>query len=956
MKSLKKESRLRIPTSSKLPELLENAKGLALAAAPGASQGLGCGLEAAPQDKKRAKVPEQPTPPIQEEPEPVSNILQGDDILALAIKKEDLKKQHVPRLKEQEGKAVITQHLLIRKHRPRDVRREVCHLVAHPATPDAAAKLLDYSGPANSFQGSEQILPHHILGCLSDFKRIALARGNTQLAELIHIPPCELNLSSTKDELKDRSPKEEKAHLPLQHNFLKNWQRNLALRKKQQEALSERLKKPVGELLMHSGETYRRIQEERELLDRALPTEHDGKVTQESRGFWSRLENLGDEVTGLVMTKTKTQRGLLEPITHVRKPHSIQVETGLLGQQEAWYRYTWDRSLFLIYRRKELQSIMEELDFSQQDIEGLEVVGKGRPLSTVTVENYSVVEESKRSTSEATTLLDLLANDVDCDVESMPILGPSLLFCGKPACWIRENSSEEKVQVGIEVRLTFETIEGQKTSSELTVVNNGTVVIWYNWQRRSQLDAFRDMKRNRVQQFYFDNREGVILPEETKTFTFFFKSSDAGIFRECWEFATHPVLLGGALLLVNLHAISLTQDLFREGRISLQKKLATQEANTVVESVMQELLQGILTPERPSSPVDSYLTEEEVFRYKNPQLCYQYQVVQSLQELWCRYAPVMAKSKELSQNLEPTLPLKCTPSAHHGRRQEPNVLKVVDASFGPIKSKASTRKSPWKKIMEGVLEEEDLQLQSMRRGSLPEWNLSLKDFREIMMALPEEHQREDALIGLNKMTSELCKGPKQLQSDFRHQMGLYLWRDLIDSLVSHALWLRSLLGLPEKETIYLDVPEEHGQVLRSHATMSVLEGKVSSGRAMKEDRKGTAQERKQLGTREREDKKGTKSPAKDTRQDLQDRFNSKKHKAKDDKKPLKSVSRDRVYQAHYSTGPSQEPTDPLVMEKYTHRLYTEVYGLLEDLLTDLMAMADELGPITNVEETLRLCT
>lgn len=33
-------------------------------------------------------------------------------------------------------------------------------------------------------------------------------------------------------------------------------------------------------------------------------------------------------MTGLVMTKTKAQRGLLEPITHVRKPHCIQAETG----------------------------------------------------------------------------------------------------------------------------------------------------------------------------------------------------------------------------------------------------------------------------------------------------------------------------------------------------------------------------------------------------------------------------------------------------------------------------------------------------------------------------------------------------------------------------------------------------------------------------------------------------
>ena len=183
-----------------------------------------------------------------------------------------------------------------------------------------------------------------------------------QLAELIHTPPCLMTLISTKEEPKQEAPKEEKAHPPwvppLQHNFLKNWQRNIALRKKQQEALSgeqsgqdaclasalrlcccvfsppspaepgfrlvafvlsapkcflyllghevspvtgadqraraptcsdlvvglhswfslERLKKPVSELLMHTGETYRQIQEERELLDRMLSTRSDGKV------------------------------------------------------------------------------------------------------------------------------------------------------------------------------------------------------------------------------------------------------------------------------------------------------------------------------------------------------------------------------------------------------------------------------------------------------------------------------------------------------------------------------------------------------------------------------------------------------------------------------------------------------------------------------------------------------
>uniref|UniRef100_A0A8C6G3V8 MYCBP associated protein n=1 Tax=Moschus moschiferus TaxID=68415 RepID=A0A8C6G3V8_MOSMO len=933
-------------------------------------------------EKKRAKVPEQPTPPIQEEPEPVSSVLQGDDILALAIKKEDLRKQHIPRLIETEDKHVITQRFIIRKPKPKDHRRKVSHLVAHPATPDAATKPLDYSGPGDIFHGSDQILPHHILGSLQDFKRIAVARGNTQLAELIHTPPCLMTLISTKEEPKQEAPKEEKAHPPwvppLQHNFLKNWQRNIALRKKQQETLSERLKRPVGELLMHTGETYRQIQEERELLDRMLSTRSDGKGCELTSGFWSRLEYLGDEMTGLVMTKTKTQLGLVEPITQIKKPWSIQAEMGLPAQKDAWYRYTWDRSLFLTCRRKELQSIMAELNFSQQDIDGLEVVGKGRPFSAVTVEDYSLFERSLESSSEDTVHLDLLANYPD--VVPMPVLGPSLLFCGKPACWIRSSNSEDKRHVGIAVRLTFETLEGEKTSSELTVINNGTVAIWYDWRRRSQWDSFQDLKRNRMQRFYFNNQEGVILPGKTINFTFFFKSLNAGIFRECWEFGTHPTLLGGALLQVNLHAVSLAQDIFRDERKLLESKLASHEAVTIVETVLQEMLRGILTPERTQSPVGASVTEEDLFRHRNPQLHYQHQLVQHLHSLW-RWCLVLSPTAEEARPGEegrrsPRAQAAAAPSAHSEEtsvkiessahlkspsldpqlpRQDSEALKDSQDHVGSPKTGLGVRHSQRKSIMEEILVEGSPDPESIRSPweldglPLPEWNLCLQDLRKAVMALPEENQREDALIRLNKAALELCQEPQPLQSDFLYQMCLQLWRDLIDSLVSHSLWLRALLGLPEKETIYLDMPEE-----QDRKSPPVTEVKVTSGKVGKEDRKGASQERKQFGIRDKEDRKGARLPP-----GKEDRSNSKKHKTKDDKKPAKSLSRDGLSleePAPDSIIPSQEPIDPLIMEKYTHRLHTEVYGLLDALVTDLLALADELNPQKNVEEPLRLCT
>ncbi|XP_008046671.1 MYCBP-associated protein [Carlito syrichta] len=947
MKSLKKDSRLRL-APTRFQEVAESIK-----------------------ERKRAKVPEQPTSPTQEDPEPVSNVLQGDDILALAIKKEDLEKQHIRRLTETEGKPAITQKFIIRKLKPMDPRRKVCHLVAHPANPDVATKPLDYSGPGDSFDGSDQILPHHILGSLQDFKRIAVARGNLQLAKLIPSTPCLMTLISAKEKSKQKAPKEEKRHPwapPTQHNFLKNWQRNITLRKKQQEALSEHLQKPVGELLMHTGEAYRRIQEERELIDRALPTQHDGKGS-ETTGFWSRLEYLGDEMTGLVMTKTKTQRGLVEPVTYIRKPFSTQVETGLPAQRDAWYRYTWDRSLFLISRRKELQRVMAELDFSQQDIDGLEVVGRGRPFSAVTVEDYTVFERSQESSSEDTVSLDPLSSS--SDVTPMPVLGPSLLFCGKPACWIRGSNPEDKKQVGIAACLTFETLEREMTSSELTVVNNGTVAIWYDWRRQHQLDTFQDLKRNRMQRFYFNNREGVILPGETKNFSFFFKSSTAGIFRESWEFGTHPALLGGAILQVNLHAVSLTQDHFRDERKLLESKLVAGEAVTIAEHMLQELLMGVFTPERVPSPVDTYLTEEDLFQHRNPQLCYQHQVVQHLHRLWHQYMAPPSRAKEArlgeeerlspraqvskaSTSTELSPRFRSPVSETHLHRQESEAPRDSRDSTGLHKMGAGTKSSHWKSIMEEILVEESPDMESAKSpgelGGLPppEWNLCLEDFRKAVKVLPDEAQREDALVRLNRAALELCQEQRPLQSDLLHQMCLHLWRDVIDSLVSHSLWLRALLGLPEKETIYLEVPEEQDQ-----KSLPVTEVKVPAGKVGKEERRGAAQEKKQLGIRDKEDKKGAKLSVKE------DRSNSRKHKAKDDKKATKSISRDRLSledSAPDSTLPSQEPIDPLVMEKYTQRLHTEVYGLLDTLVTDLMVLADEFSPTQNVEEPLRLCS
>uniref|UniRef100_A0A8D0L7K5 Uncharacterized protein n=1 Tax=Sphenodon punctatus TaxID=8508 RepID=A0A8D0L7K5_SPHPU len=50
-----------------------------------------------------------------------------------------------------------------------------------------------------------------------------------------------------------------------------------------------------------------------------------------------------------------------------------------------------------------------------------------------------------------------------------------------------------------------------------------------------------------------------------------------------------------------------------------------------------------------------------------------------------------------------------------------------------------------------------------------EWNLSFEDFKQALLLVPEEEEREAALAQLNKAALELCVVPRPTQSDLLYQ-------------------------------------------------------------------------------------------------------------------------------------------------------------------------------------------
>ncbi|KAM9258290.1 LOW QUALITY PROTEIN: MYCBP-associated protein [Cariama cristata] len=847
---------------------------------------------------------------IAEEPEPISCVLQGDDIQALAIKVEDLEKLHAPHLPCDAGRIPVRRKCLLRKYRPKETKAAAHLLAAYPAFPKAPREPLTFSGPGLCGDGFEEILPHHILGSLQEFKMGALARGNTQMADSVEVSHPDVTAAALKEE--HGGEKKKKVHqTPLaEHKALQNWHRNMAIRKKQEKYLGEILQRPENELLMSISEDYRQIQEERDLIDRILPALLPGKGYRRGSEFWSQPERIGDELTGLTMTLTQRERGYPEPVTHVGKPHTVRMETGLKPPKRIPFHLTWDKSLFLKHRRQELKSILEELDFYKPDLDGLEVIGKGQPFTSVSTEPFP------RSTTseESETLSDSLRDYPDVVPEA--VLGPSLDFCGQPARWINCTTSCRD-EIGIAARLTFETLAGEKAESSLMVSNDGTAAIWYNWMRLPQQIPSRETKGKRMQCFYFDTRPGVILPGETRKFFFLFKSERAGIFSESWEFRTHPLLLGGALLQVTLWGIAVYEDKLADLREKLESDLAAREGATIVEESLKELLVRIGTPERTPSPVGANITEEEMFHWKNPELHYQHPVVKQLHELWRQHMTVPSAFEE---------------KVPWGQKSTAEDTRYRESTSGALPAPSSTTEVPgWKNTLE---EAPSQTMNAKEKEPAPSgWNLSFEDFKQAIKSIPKEEQREEALTQLNKAALELCVEQRPTQSDLLYQTCLQLWRETIDGLVSHSVKLRSLLGLPKKDTYVDVVPEETVEVKQS----------IKGGGDRITTRK---EERRSFGGKDKEGKKRTtKTAGKRMRYEwpssrkLKDekklKSSSSSQEVKEGAQPLEAVSTDSVE-------PPQEQVDHILFGTYQEKLYIEVYGLLDSMVSKMVSLFEEL--------------
>ncbi|CAH1789365.1 unnamed protein product [Owenia fusiformis] len=464
-----------------------------------------------------------------------------------------------------------------------------------------------------------------------------------------------------------------------------------------------------------------------------------GKGYRIGSEFWKQQERIGDDITGMHMTLTQTERGYPAPVDHIDVPQSIKEEKGETDYKKGsfWQRpktpihYPWHKSPYLQDRTKQLAPVINDLDPHKPELTNLEIIGTSNPYpktpskQQIEEDGPTIISDGGMTASldEEELNLDPLRNHPD--VIPAPIFGPSLQFAQQAARWTGDSHSFEG-RVGLEARVSFECYSGQRCTSFLEIKNDGTTSIYFDWKRLPKTNPF-DIVNARVQRFYFDTSNGVILPGDTMKFPFVFKSPNSGVFTEQWQFETKPVVCGGAALMVTLRGVALQEDKFYEQRRELEKELARKQAEQIIQQILHDITDGIKTPDRALSPIDAYITDEEIFQRENTEMHYNHEAVNVLRELYKEFFP-----------------------------------------------------------------EEEREFR--------EWDLSVQNFKEMVMGMDEDDERkEEFLQRMNLAMITLSFPAFNATQQKMYSVGYQLLSEAVDDMVQQSVMLRSVMGLPDKE-------------------------------------------------------------------------------------------------------------------------------------------------------------
>lgn len=574
-----------------------------------------------------------------------------EELQRLTIKDDDLRK--IRDVQSTEPRTLIHKKITFKINKPvaPPDKKQKTAVVAKPALPDAIHKSPDIFhaclGP--KFDCIGRLVSHSIAGNYDDFYSMASKAGQVEglpLPQDGYVPlkkPLSLHESPP-----PITPETQSEHVSCaETKALRNWKVRMAQRSMQQNYICKLLERQPQDLVMNHADYIRNRVELCEVLDRVLPQITYGKGYRKNCEFWRQQERFGDEMKGIFATLNLTEKGMPPSIDHVGVPPLVRQEKGMVWHPANTPRiqHPWDQNSYLLSRKMQLRDLIEEEDSQHPDFEGLEVVGsKIKEESTITRNKLLVHGDSNGCEipdNEQTLSYSPVENSSSHSSDSLstkePTNGvkffPALIFDGEQLQWAGNRHNISQQLMPFERCVIFETLLYRQVESYLDIANNGTTAIFYCWKKLPKDNPF-NIFHQPVQRFYFNDSDGVILPGMTLQFPFTFKSSHCGIYSEQWLFETHPVLQGGAPIILTLRGTIIPEDKFCEERKELREHLKQLQQEHLAERMVHDLCSSICSEEPSPSPIDAYITQEVQFRRQNPHLHYDHKAVKEIQNIY----------------------------------------------------------------------------------------------------------------------------------------------------------------------------------------------------------------------------------------------------------------------------------------------------------------------------------
>lgn len=88
--------------------------------------------------------------------------------------------------------------------------------------------------------------------------------------------------------------------------------------------------------------------------------------------------------------------------------------------------------------------------------------------------------------------------------------------------------------------LCMKSVKDEISTDQVTIQNVGTTTIYYEWRKVERGDYIEAKNSDGIQRFFGITIRNKLLPQESKTFTFSFRSEKPGMYFEEWEILTEP--------------------------------------------------------------------------------------------------------------------------------------------------------------------------------------------------------------------------------------------------------------------------------------------------------------------------------------------------------------------------------------------------------------------------------